>query len=88
MFTLEEELRNPLGVSRRRVGAGALPAGPWLLRVVEGEREVAWPVGVFAKGLRVSVSGGEGPRPCPALCRHAAQSADEARAGAPRGARV
>jgi hypothetical protein len=90
MFTQLEECRVHWGSigSRRRVGVGALPAGPWLLRNIEGEREVSWPVSVFAKDRGSACPAGRAPAPAR---RFAGTSARRTRAttdAAPRGARV
>src|SRR5262245_23044600 len=57
--------------SRRRAGAGGLPAGPYLL----GKAEAADLLALVAlssaeERWRLSVSPGEAPCPRPALCRH------------------
>ena len=55
--------------TRRREGAGGLPAGPWLLRADEGTSSDLVAPCEWWTGLRLSVSRGEAPRPFPALCR-------------------
>ncbi len=63
-------------VSRRRAGAGALPAGPWLLRIAEATAHRSRGPIECRNGSRFSVSRGESPLPPPgALPAHSAQDA-------------